>query len=112
MMALSSVEQLCDSGCDIIFTQDNVEVNKDRNSVMYGVRDQNLKEALTSNCKPACIDAHKTSNWKNLINYLHATAFSPVKSTLIIAIKHRNFASWPGLTEQAVEKHYQNQQQQ
>jgi hypothetical protein len=41
-----------------------------------------------------------------LINYLHATAFSPVKSTWIKAIKNGNFSSWPGLTEHAVEKRF------
>jgi hypothetical protein len=38
-------------------------------------------------------------------NYLHATTFSPVKSTWIKAIKNENFASWSGLIEQAIEKH-------
>jgi hypothetical protein len=64
-----------------------------------------LKEAPKSNYKDVCIHAHETSNLKELINYLYATAFSPVKSTRIKAIKNRNFASWPGLTEHAVEKH-------
>jgi hypothetical protein len=41
---------------------------------------------------------------KELINYLHAAAFSPVKSTWIKAIKNGIFSSWPGLTEHAVEK--------
>jgi flagellar hook-length control protein FliK len=45
------------------------------------------------------------SNQKDLINYLHAACFSPVKPTWITAIKHGNFISWPGLAEHAVEKH-------
>jgi hypothetical protein len=49
--------------------------------------------------------AHDNSNKKDLINYLHAACFSPVKSTWITAIKNGNFTSWPGLTEHAVEKH-------
>jgi hypothetical protein len=32
--SLISVGQLCDSGCNIIFTKDNVEVKKDGKSVM------------------------------------------------------------------------------
>jgi hypothetical protein len=103
--SLISVGQLCDSGCDIIFTRDNLEVNKDGKSVMSGVCDQqsrlwrvDLKEAPKSNYKPACNHAHETSNLKELINYLPATEFSPVKSTWIKAIKNGNFASWPGLT--------------
>jgi hypothetical protein len=64
-----------------------------------------LREAPKINYKPAFNHARETSNLKELINYLHATAFSPVKSTWIKAIKNGNFASWPGLTEQAIEKH-------
>jgi hypothetical protein len=86
-------------------------VNTDGKSVFSGIRNQqsrlwrvDLKEAPTSNYKPACNHAHGTSNLKDLISYIHATAFSPVKSTWIKAIKNGNFASWPGLTEHAVEK--------
>jgi hypothetical protein len=49
--------------------------------------------------------AHDNNNEKDLINYLHAACFSPVKSTWITAIKNGNFLSWPGLTEHAVEKY-------
>jgi hypothetical protein len=63
-----------------------------------------LKEAPRSHYKPACNHAHETSNLKELINYLHATAFGPVKSTWINTINNGKFVSWPGLTEQAVEK--------
>jgi hypothetical protein len=52
-----------------------------------------------------CNHAHENNNQKDLINYLHAARFSPVKSTWITAIKNGNFLSWPGLTEHAVEKH-------
>jgi hypothetical protein len=64
-----------------------------------------LKEAPNSNYKNACNHPHETSNLKELINYLHAPEFSPVKSRWIKAIKNGNFSSWPGLTEDAVEKH-------
>jgi hypothetical protein len=52
-----------------------------------------------------CNHAHDNSNQKDLINYIHAACFSPVKSTWMAAIKNGNFTAWPGLTEQAVEKH-------
>jgi hypothetical protein len=83
---LISVGQLCNSGFDVTFTRENVEVNKNRKSVMSGVRDQKsrfwrvaLQETPQSNYKNAWKHAHDTSNFKELINYLHATAFSPVK---------------------------------
>jgi hypothetical protein len=52
-----------------------------------------------------CNHAHDKSNQKDVINYLHAACFSPIKSTWITAIKNGNFTSWLGLTEHAVEKH-------
>jgi hypothetical protein len=52
-----------------------------------------------------CNHSQDNNNQKDLINYLHAACFSPVKSTWITAIKNGNFSSWPGLTEHAVEKH-------
>jgi hypothetical protein len=117
--SLISVGQLCDSGCDVIFNQNKVEVNKDEKSVMSGVRDQKsrlwrvaLQETQKSNYKNACNHAHETSNSKELINYLHATAFSPVQSSWIKAIKNGKKSSWPGLSEHAVENTCQNQQQQ
>jgi hypothetical protein len=110
--SLISVGQLCDSGCNVTFTQDKVDVIKNGKSVMSGLRDHKsrlwrvaLQETPQSNYKNACHHAHETSNLKELINYLLATEFSPVKSTWIKAIKNGNFSSWPGLTEHAVEKH-------
>jgi hypothetical protein len=52
-----------------------------------------------------CNHAHDNNNQKDLINYLHAACFSPVKSTWIKAIKNGNFSSWLGLNEQNVEKY-------
>jgi hypothetical protein len=110
--SLMSVGQVCDSQCDVIFTRDKVEVNTDGNLVMPGIRYQRsllrrvaLQETPKSNYKNACNHAHETSNFKELTNYIHAAAFSPVKSTWIKAIQNVNFSSWPGLTEDAVQKH-------
>jgi hypothetical protein len=76
---------------------------------MYGSRDQrlrlwrvNLKQKLETQ-QVQCNHAHDNSNQKDLIHYLHAACFSPVKSTWITAIKKGNLTSLPGLTEQAVE---------
>jgi hypothetical protein len=110
--SLISVRQLCDSGCNVIFTKENAEVYKDRKSMMSGICDQqsilsrvDLKEAPKTKHNPTCNHAHGTSNLKELINYLHATAFSPVKSTWIKAIKNGNFSSWPELTEHTTENY-------
>jgi hypothetical protein len=106
--SLISVGQLCDNGCSVTFTQEQVTVSKNGKCVMYGSRDPrsrlwrvDLKQRFETN-QVQCNHAHDNSNQKNLINYLHAACFSPVKSTWITVIKNGHFTSWPGLTEQAV----------
>jgi hypothetical protein len=95
--SLISVGQLCDNDCSFTFTQDQVTVSKNGKHVMYGARDPksrlwavNLKHKFeTENVQ--CNHAHDNSNQKDLINYLHAACFSPVKLTWITAIKNGNF---------------------
>jgi hypothetical protein len=71
--SLISVGQLCDSGCDVKFTQDKVEVNKNGKSVMSGVHDENRNygELLYKKPQNQITKMHVTMHMK-----LHATAFS------------------------------------
>jgi hypothetical protein len=85
--SLISVGQLCDSGCNVTFTQEQVTVSRDRQCVMYGSRDPRsrlwrvyLKQKFETK-HVQCNHAHYNSNQKDLINYLRAACFSPVKST-------------------------------
>jgi hypothetical protein len=105
---LISLGQLCDNECSVTFTQDQVTVSRNRKDVMYGSRDPksslwrvNLKQKMRPEIVQ-CNHAHDSNNQKDLINYLHAACFSPVKSTWIKAIKSGNFSSWPGLNEHSV----------
>jgi hypothetical protein len=40
-----------------------------------------------------------------LVNYLHKAMFSPTKSALLQAVKIGHLITWPGITEQAINKH-------
>jgi hypothetical protein len=40
-----------------------------------------------------------------LVEYLHKAMFSPTKSALLQAVKKGHIITWPGLTEQAINKH-------
>jgi hypothetical protein len=40
-----------------------------------------------------------------LVNYLHKAMFSPTKSVLLQDVKNGHLTTWPGLTEQAIQKH-------
>jgi hypothetical protein len=109
--SLISVGQLSDNGCNVTFTQEQVTVSKNGKCVMHGYRDPrsrlwrvDLKQKFETK-QVQYNHAHDNSNQKDLINYLHAACFSPVKSTWITAIQNGHLTSWPGLTEHAVEKH-------
>jgi hypothetical protein len=109
--SLISVGQLCDSQCSVTFTHNQVTVSRKGKEVMYGSRDPksrpwrvNLNQKVNPEIAQ-CNHAHDNNNQKDLINYLHAACFSPVKSTWIKAIKNGFFSSWPGLNEHSVEKY-------
>jgi hypothetical protein len=109
--SLISVGKLCDKGCIVTFIHDQVTVTQNKKCVMHGSRDPksrlwrvNLNQKSKIH-EIECNYAHGNNKQKDLINYLHAACFSPVKSTWITAIKNGNFITWPGLTEHAVEKH-------
>jgi hypothetical protein len=48
---------------------------------------------------------YECTNKRDLVRFLHAAAFSPVKDTWLKAIRAGHFATWPGLTEDLVRKH-------
>ena len=52
-----------------------------------------------------CHSAYHTRNLTDMIQFLHATAFSPIASTWIKAIRRGFFQSWPGLTAALVQKY-------
>jgi hypothetical protein len=76
--SLILVGQLCDNGCNVTFTQEQVTVLRDGKCIMYGSRDPisrlwrvDLKQKFeTKNVQ--CNHAHDNSNQKDLFNYLHA----------------------------------------
>jgi hypothetical protein len=48
---------------------------------------------------------YELRNTGALVNYLHKAMFSPTKSALLQAVKNGHLITWPGLTEQAIDKH-------
>eukprot|EP00957_Ditylum_brightwellii_P071459 5431778-Ditylum_brightwellii.AAC.1 len=52
-----------------------------------------------------CNNVYKLSTKKDIVNYLHASCFSPVTSTQKKTIQQGHFATWLGLDETLVQKH-------
>jgi hypothetical protein len=90
--SLISVGQLCNNECSVTFTQDQVTVSKNGKHLLYGSRDPKsrlwrvnlIQKFETENLQ--CNHAHDNNNQKDLINYIHAACFSPVKSDKLLPL--------------------------
>jgi hypothetical protein len=49
-------------------------------------------------------NVYELRNKGALVNYLHKSMFSPTKYALLQAVKNGHLITWPGLTEQAINK--------
>jgi hypothetical protein len=54
----------------------------------------------------AANNVYDLRNTGALVNYLHKAVFSCTKSSLIHAVKKGHLATWPGLTEDAINKYF------
>eukprot|EP00957_Ditylum_brightwellii_P070580 5362610-Ditylum_brightwellii.AAC.1 len=52
-----------------------------------------------------CNNVNQTSSVHDLVQFLHASCFSPVPSTTINAIKNNNFYTWPSFTAHNMRKY-------
>jgi hypothetical protein len=48
---------------------------------------------------------YELHNTGALVHYLHKALFSPTKSAMLQAVKDGHLITWPGLTEDAINKH-------
>ena len=114
--SLISIGHLCDSGCTAEFTANTVNVKKYGNILLRGWRaPPGLWHLPLTNhdntgpqTPPESHNAYKTTTKSKHMQYLHASAFSPVPATCIKSIQKGFFMFWPGLTAKAVTKHLPN----
>jgi hypothetical protein len=113
------VGQLCDEGYSVLFRIVVTILNATQQFLMKGSRDLTTGLWRTHFCqnKPSCNMAPKEAqihsvnnvyslrNTGALVNYLHKAMFSCTKSALIHAVKKGHLATWPGLTEEAINRH-------
>jgi hypothetical protein len=111
--SLLSVGQLCDEGYIVTFKQDTVKNCDSGNSqILSGPRDVtpglwriNLKQTHNHIPQPIANNVYKLRNAGALFHYLHKALFSPTKSAMLQAVKDGNLITWPGLTEDTINKH-------
>jgi hypothetical protein len=111
--SLLSVGQLCDEGYIVTFKQDTVTIcNSGSSHLLSGPRDVNtglwrinLKQAHNHIPEPIANNVYELRNTGALIHYLHKALFSPTKSAMLQAVKDTHLITWPGLPEEAINKH-------
>ena len=117
--ALISIGLLCDNGCIATFDEDKVTIinKKDGKIIMTGGREllsrlytltlqaPNLRTEINSPEKLSASNVYECKSKQQLIEYHHASCWSPVKSTWTKATSNNFFTSWPGLTTSTINKY-------
>jgi hypothetical protein len=112
--SLLSVGQLCDEGYTVTFKHASVTIcNSQKSQILNGPRDLdtglwriNLKQNNNHIPEPIENNVYELRNTGALVNYLHKSLFSPRKSALLQTVKDGHLITWPGLTEDAINKHF------
>eukprot|EP00804_Cyclotella_cryptica_P004371 CCRYP_006794-RA/>CCRYP_006794-RA protein AED:0.43 eAED:0.30 QI:0/0/0/1/1/1/2/0/589 len=113
-----SIKQLCDNGCHVPFTKQDCKVYRKAELMLVGKHHPATGLwVVPTNCHPistkppsafashAAHNAYQTTSKAKLIQFLHQCTFSPPPSTWIKAINNNQFATWPGLTADAVRRY-------
>jgi hypothetical protein len=111
--SLLSVGQLFDEGYIVTFKQDTVTIcNSESSKLLSGPRDLNtglwcinLNQTNKHIPDPIANSLYELRNTGALSHYLHKALFSPTKSAMLQAVKDGHLITWPGLTEDAINKH-------
>jgi hypothetical protein len=112
--SLFSVGQLCNEGYYVTFRIDKVTIKSSaRKSILKGSRDLNtglwrinLRHEKSQHTISVSNNVYELCNTGVVVNYLHKAMFSPTKYALLQAVKNGHLITWPGLTEQAINKHF------
>jgi hypothetical protein len=111
--SLLSVGQLCDEGYRVTFQRDTVTIcNSESSKLLSGPRDVttglwriNLKQTNKHTPDTIANNVYELRNTGSLVHYLHKALFSPTKAAMLQAVKDGHLITWPGLKEDAINKH-------
>jgi deoxyxylulose-5-phosphate synthase len=108
--SLLSVGKLCNEGYSVTFKIDTVTIyNPLGVHILKGAQDLdtdiNLLKEHQQHPHEVSNKVYELRNTGALVDYLHKAMFSPIKSALLQAVKNSHLITWPGLTEQTINKH-------
>jgi hypothetical protein len=122
---------MCDTGYKVIFTKEGAKVIECGITISGALGIQGQRDKVTglwtiplNNTRISIMtqeyrkqkeemsnNVYKLSKVHDATQYLHAAAFSPVKSTLIKAIEAGNFTTWPNLTAHHVKQYLEKSEE-
>jgi hypothetical protein len=86
--------------------------NSEEAPILSGCRDLhtglwhiNLKQTTNHIPEPIANNVYELRNTGALVHYLHKALFSPAKSAMLQVVKYGHLITWPGLTEDSINKH-------
>jgi hypothetical protein len=111
--SLLSVGQLCNEGYIVTFRNALITIcNSQKFQILRGARDLdtglwriNLRKDDQQVQQPVANNVYEYRNTGALVHYLHKSLLSATKSALLQAVKNGHLVTWPGLTEEAIQKH-------
>ena len=108
---LLSIGQLCDDNCIATFTKNKLKITKNNQTILEGERNNGngmwyipIQSSQLTEPTPSANVITKLHPASELIQFLHAAAFSPCPSTWIKAVEKGFFSTWPGVTKEAINK--------
>jgi hypothetical protein len=111
--SLLSVGQLCNEGYSVTFNFDavtiynlhGVQILRVAQDLDTSFRRINLRKEHQQHSHEVANNIYELRSTGSLVDYLHKAMFSPTKSALLQAVKNGHLIAWPGLIEQAINKH-------
>ena len=106
--SLVSIGVLCDHNCTATFDKHAVTIHRHNQPILTGPRLPNGLWTLPlpqDRTKHHAYTLFTPQTQQQLVQWLHAAAFSPSPSTFLDAIQRNFFATWPGLTVNIVRRH-------
>ena len=107
--SILSIRKLCDNECVDKFDKQHCNIHYNGKLILHGeynkattlckiplvTYDGETKYIPTSEDENIVFNLEQIATKKDIIHFLHASLFSPVKSTWLKAIKNEKFVTWP-----------------
>ena len=105
-LSLVSIGVLCDHDCIATFDKKSVQIHRHNKQILHGIRLPNGLWSLPLYSPQEQANAlFPEQTQRDLIQWLHAAAFSPSISTFLEAVEQNFFVTWPNLTPKVIRRY-------